>query len=1084
MKQLFLQKKRMRFVTLFLLVLLVCATGYESRASNDTKVWVGFFEGDSYIQRAADGSYAGYGVEYFSEIASLTGLEFAYVKIDRDEAQNALAEKKIDLLCLPVSQITDQERFLVSKQSFSDVYYALYTTEKNDSLYYEDFEMLSGKKIGFLPDVSGDLSFQQYASFHKFTYFHKNYQNKKELEQAFERKEIDAAFVPISMSMEHAKLIGRIGSEELHFVSYKESSLIPILDDAVINIRINHQSFEKNLQDKYYVTGAIDNQLCLTREEADYIAENKTIKIGFLPNIPPVSKVEEETGVLSGITVDIVGEIEKISGLHFEKCAIPVGEKPIDFLMDKKVTLVAGVLRNTGFLSKNEITLSDPIMYSHLVMVGKKGEVIDPTKKQTIAITKAFQSLQEYILKNYPNLEMIYLENNEQCLNAVVKGDAKLMIQNSYVISNWLNSPRYETLEIVPTYFLEEHDCIAALNTVDPRLLSIINKSIAIMPEEKMNQIVVANTFAKPYKMSLRDSIYQYRVSLLILSFSIGLCLFMLCLVLINRQLQIHRVQSANSKLREAVNAAEEANQMKSIFLSRMSHEIRTPIHAITSIVSIASQNTEQPDKIKNYLAKIKSSSQYLLAIINDILDLSAIENKKIKIAKVDFNLKEQIDSIVNLYYILFREKGISLRVILKEVKEELLCGDSFRLNQILNNLLSNAYKFTDDGGSVTITITQKEVAENNCDVIFEVADTGCGIAKEFLESVFEPFEQQDAVIARRYGGSGLGLAITKQLIELMNGNIGVVSTEGEGSVFTVEIPCSIQKNNNYHEHRVSANCNLLFVDSEKETRVYLEGILRKESVSCCFCENMEQAIIKIEESYDKKDPFTICIMEWDIFLKDPMLFLEQLGKKGGKSISLILSSYDSIAVQSNAMLFGVAECMTKPIFKSAILEKISVTQKDDLQEKMIDNYMDNRNYVFKGCRILLVEDVEINREIEMELLQLTGAVVDLAEDGQKAVELFDNSVPGTYDIILMDIQMPVLNGYEASKVIRAKNREDAKKIPIIAMTADVFLESKEAALAAGMNDQIAKGSDTVYLYEMIARYWKDSSKRIGDLLL
>ena len=261
MKQLFLQKKRMRFVTLFLLVLLVCATGYESRASNDTKVWVGFFEGDSYIQRAADGSYAGYGVEYFSEIASLTGLEFAYVKIDRDEAQNALAEKKIDLLCLPVSQITDQERFLVSKQSFSDVYYALYTTEKNDSLYYEDFEMLSGKKIGFLPDVSGDLSFQQYASFHKFTYFHKNYQNKKELEQAFERKEIDAAFVPISMSMEHAKLIGRIGSEELHFVSYKESSLIPILDDAVINIRINHQSFEKNLQDKYYVTGAIDNQL-------------------------------------------------------------------------------------------------------------------------------------------------------------------------------------------------------------------------------------------------------------------------------------------------------------------------------------------------------------------------------------------------------------------------------------------------------------------------------------------------------------------------------------------------------------------------------------------------------------------------------------------------------------------------------------------------------------------------------------------------------------------------------------------------------------------------------------------------------
>lgn len=380
------------------------------------------------------------------------------------------------------------------------------------------------------------------------------------------------------------------------------------------------------------------------------------------------------------------------------------------------------------------------------------------------------------------------------------------------------------------------------------------------------------------------------------------------------------------------------ANEAKTIFLSRMSHEIRTPMNAILGITSLTKQATDD-EKVLGNLDKIEGASKLLLSILNDVLDMSAIENGKLKIGKESFHLETALTPAVELYETLCAKKGIAYTVKYEGEVPELLLGDALRLNQILNNLLSNAFKFTKAGGTVNLTIRPVERVNGTVYIQFEVQDTGCGMSEDMKQRIFQPFEQESAKTAFSHGGSGLGMAITKNLTELMNGTIQVESKKGEGTAFTVQIP------------------------------------------------------------------------------------------------------------------FEVAE------------------NEADVQIDRIDGTASETAYDLQGVHILLADDTELNLDVARELLELAGADVDCAKNGQEAVDKFKASAEGTYDMILMDVQMPVINGYQATEQIRNLERQDAKDIPILAMTANAFTEDIEASKQAGMDDHISKPIDTIHLYAKIEQY-------------
>lgn len=518
--------------------------------------------------------------------------------------------------------------------------------------------------------------------------------------------------------------------------------------------------------------------------------------------------------------------------------------------------------------------------------------------------------------------------------------------------------------------------------------------------------------------------------------------------------------------LEEALTAANKATVAKSEFLSRMSHEIRTPMNAIVGLTAIARCHEENPEQMEAYLQKIDASSKVLLSIINDVLDMSAIANGKLKIAQVEFNLQALLNSLATIYYTQCHQKGVHFSMAV-DVKNELLLGDSLRVNQILMNLVSNAFKFTPAGGRITIKVHEDRTEDDVVFIQFQVSDTGVGMDQEMLGRLFQPFEQENAVTAKKYGGSGLGLSITKNLVDLLQGNISVTSAKGEGTTFTVELPFKTTgQTAQVVDKSKFASLRVLVVDDEQSAREYTGVLLKRLGVNFDMATSGEEGLAKVEAAQTAGKPYNICLLDWKMPGLSGIDVTKKLRELAAKDmLVIIVSSYDTSSVEEDATAAGADMFVAKPLFQSTLF---------NLLVQMLGGRYGLRDvtgtgYDFTGHRVLVAEDNAINSEVARELLRMVKLQCDFAEDGQLAVDKFKNASPGTYDLILMDIQMPVLDGYGATKAIRALPRPDAKTIPIFAMTADAFTEDVSTALACGMNGHLAKPIDVAKLYAVIA---------------
>jgi signal transduction histidine kinase/CheY-like chemotaxis protein len=518
------------------------------------------------------------------------------------------------------------------------------------------------------------------------------------------------------------------------------------------------------------------------------------------------------------------------------------------------------------------------------------------------------------------------------------------------------------------------------------------------------------------------------------------------------------------------------ASKAKGDFLSNMSHEMRTPMNAIIGMASIgrSADNIERKDYA---LDKIETASVHLLGVINDILDMSKIEANKLELSLVDFNYERMLRKVVSVMNFRIDERSQQLRINIDKRIPEWLVGDDQRLAQVITNLLSNAIKFTPEHGVISIDSVLEKIDEESCVLRIEVSDNGIGISAEQQTRLFNSFEQAESTTARRFGGTGLGLAISKRIVELMDGEIGVASKVDEGSSFsfTVKLGIAADHSSGLLNPDIDwGNIRILAVDDDEGVLALFADLAGHLCVTCDTASSAAQAMRLIGEngSYD------VYFIDWrmpdvdGIELADRINALEQAD--GGHSVVTMISATEWTSIQSAAEAAGVRKFLSKPLFPSAIVELISECIGLDMYRSRAG--ADALAQQFPDCRILLAEDIEINQEIVKTLLEPTQIKLDIADNGKEALRMFQSS-PERYDMIFMDVQMPDMDGYDATKHLRAINSDWAKKIPIIAMTANVFREDIEECLAAGMNGHIGKPIALDDVLEKVSYYLKTHPK-------
>ena len=926
-------------IGLLVFIMLAFNLSVLARTSEKRVLRVAFPQVDGMSWTAEDGTHHGMLVDYLNEIAKYTGWEYEYIDTKGPAMLNEFVEGKYELMGGNYYIPALEKYYAYPNYNMGYSRSLLLARSDDRSIHSYDLESMNGKTIGVYENARENI--RRLKEFMAINGLYCNIRYYKQEDMVgkiglypyLAKGEIDLLLNNVAHISDSVRVVVAYDSQPYYIVTNPgNKEVLDGLNMALERILDANPNFAAERYAVNFPDRLVNIQL--SDRDLEYVNERKTITVAVPENWYPLYCKETPLKNHTGIMADVLDEIKSFTGLRFSYVyaknyadairLIQQGDADIlgFFLGDENDAAQLGLALSASYVSANNIIVRNKAC--SYPAPGLVGALVENQRLPSgISVEK---------IRFYPSIK--------EALFAVNNGEADFI----YGLSSRMEQDilRYHFTNLAPVTLVNDQSTISFVLPipVDPDLLTILNKAINNLSESERTVIRNRNLESIGVsEFSLTDFIYANPLQFMFIVMFVLSVLFTALLLAIGARMKATVIQG-NLKRAEAANLA------KSEFLSRMSHEIRTPMNGIVGMSTIAMQNIDNTDKIKDCLEKVIMSSKHLLALINDVLDMSKIESGKVELRHESFNFRAFLQDFENLYGEQAKSKGISYETVLASDLEVQIIGDSLRLNQVLSNLLSNALKFTPAKGIIKLRVSKTGEDQENVYLRFEVIDTGCGIAEENYDKIFESFEQENVDVTYKYGGTGLGLSIVKRFTQLMGGGIHVTSVQGSGSTFTVDLPFGKIK------------------ESGKPTRFSdIDG--RSDLARDCY---------------------------------------------------------------------------------------------------VID-------YDFKGKRILLVEDNELNREIAEELIGATGASVESAEDGVQAVKKFKESAEGYYDLILMDVQMPHMDGYEATRCIRALGRSDAQKVPIFAMTANAFAEDVQKSREAGMNAHISKPLNIRAVYKQMNRY-------------
>ena len=1048
-------------LSLLLLLSAVLPVKAAAETASAKVVRVGSFE-DTFNYVNEKGARKGYGYELLETLSGYTGWQFEYVTCDWSDCFEKLKNGEIDIIG-GISYTEDRtQEMLFSDEPMGVEKYYLYADLSRADISASDFKTLNGKKIGVLMGTEPEVMLAEWEEKYGLKTEHVNISNNEDVKQKLANHEIDC-FVSLEESFwaeRGISTITRVGESGIYYaINKNRPDIKEELDDAMRALDEAVPFYTADLYKRYF---SMDYTPILTGEEKAWLRKHGAIRMGFLASDSGVSTFDPATGEFTGVITDYIQFAADCLGnqeLEFQLVGYDSKEAELDALKSGEIDMIFHCDQNPNLAEEYHFACTNTTWTSNLMAVTNK-QHFNENNVNRIAVPQNKLSLKKYLAFYYPQWEIVDCDTQEDAARLVKDGQADCFVTGISSENKYSKKYSFYSVPLVNPV----RSCFA-VNSGNRSLLSILNKTIKAMP---VNMLAGALAMYKSSarKVTLSDFIKDNFFKVMLIS-SIAVAVVLLTILMLLQKARkaeaaarkaASDTQELNAKLQVAVEKAESANRAKSTFLSNMSHDIRTPMNAIIGFTTLALSNIDDTDRVKDYLGKTLASSNHLLSLINDVLDMSRIESGKIHLEEVEVNLSDVLHDLKTIVSGQIYAKQLELYMDAMDVTNEDVYCDKTRLNQILLNLLSNAIKFTPAGGTVSVRVRQLAGKVRGCGQYeFRIKDNGIGMSQEFAQKIFEPFERERTSTVSGIQGTGLGMAITKNIVDMMGGTIEVQTAQGKGTEFTVCVPMRAQTEQRPVEKITELEgLKALVVDDDFNTCDSVTKMLVKVGMRAEWTLSGKEAVLRARQSIEMSDVYHAYIIDWRLPDMNGIEVTRQIRSLHDDTPIIILTAYDWSDIEVEAKAAGVTAFCAKPMFMSDLRETL-MSALGQKPADAVQRLLPEKNADFKGKHILLVEDNELNREIAQEILREYGFLVDSAENGAVAVEKVSTAAPGSYDLVLMDVQMPIMDGYTATRKIRALDDPARAKLPILAMTANAFDEDRRNALESGMNGFLSK---------------------------
>lgn len=906
----------------FFLAILFCGLCFCSEPEVNSErhiVKVGVYESNGFIDLNNMGEVTGHGLKFMKMLSDYANVDFEYVRLSWSECLEQLQTGKIDIVTDARKTFEREKIYDFSVQNVGQIQAAIFVLKTNDDIYFNDYEKLGQLKIGFEKDSVNKLLYENYALQHGILANTVEYLSNSDLMAALKKGEIDAFGNDPHLVTDELKVVSIYNNVPNYIMALKGSKILSQLNLSIEQMYFEHPKMLTE-QENYIPGRQFYGDVLLTRKEAEFIKENPVLKVAVPLDRRPASWYDAKTGEYHGIAIDMMKRLGDETGLNFEFYSTKKDDTADSILSEGTIDIFMPTISSMNN-SDSPIVTSEPLFSLSVVLAKKTSNRLNVDKPFTVALKYDNRGIAKTLKENYPFMIPVYYDSTEECIEAVKKNKVEAFGNSFYEVEYYLQSPRNNNISIEYTYTCPIDYCLSVSKNSPSELINIINAGISLLSQKESEQLIRFYNTNYKYHYTFWDVVQLYSVHIIVV-----ICIILICFAFLFAYSLVQK--SAMKDIQKKSIEVEKANAAKSEFLACMSHDMRTPMNGILGLIQIV-EDVNMPDDVKEALSDIKIQGNFLLRMINDILEMSKLENNMFSLSLKSIYSKELLDDTLLLTRNYALQKAVKIDVFEINLNHCYILADKVRVQQVVENIVSNAIKFSKKDDIIQIRVENLGRINNTCKIKFEVIDEGCGIDDDFKQKMFVPFEREDN--SGLHEGAGLGLPIAKSIMNMMGGSIEVESKKGIGTKVTLIFNFEYSNEENQNE-----------------------------------------------------------------------------------------------------------------------------------EKSLLDESRLNR------VRVLLCEDNQINTMVVVKLLQKQGCLVDCAIDGQKGIDLFQKSEDGYYNVILMDIRMPVKDGVETTKEIRALNRKDSSSVPIFAVTANLFDDDIKKYLAAGMNDVIAKPIDANELMNKI----------------